>query len=352
MPSSISSSKAMDSEARSSESRRWLLAWLLGIALTIFVLIYWEMRWRAQGLHPGLIDSQQLWSMQRDRIYEEKLRSVLFLGASRTVYGLDPKRWKAQRAQDKPLMLAVNGHYPVAALQDLAADQEFRGLVIVDIDSYGLLAAHHAMQQPWIDYYHRRWNHNWRVHRLLLNAWQQWSVLSNPGIGLWPALKRAWSGSRFVLPYSESRSDRSGWMRFDRTDVAALAAHFDRDVEPKMARFPAPSPSDFLTQTEPVRRAAAAIRARGGEVVFVMLPVRGRLVEMETHYMPRSDYWEAFAALPDIRALHYEEVPEWHALELPDRSHVTPDARATLTDGLIAALRRRGWLETESRASR
>jgi hypothetical protein len=336
----------MPSSTSSSDSRRWAIAWLAGLALALLALGGWEAYWRTRGLPLGLIDSTQAWALQRDRVYDDDLRPVVFLGASRSVYGLDPKVWKAQRPDDKPLMLAVNGHYPVATLLELADDEAFTGLVVVDIDSYGLLPAHHDMQRAWNDYYRQRWNWNWRMHRLLLNAWQRHSLLANPATGLWPTLKRAWTGAQIVVPYSDVASNRAGEMRFDRTDVAALAAHFDRGVDAKIARFPAPTPQAFIAGVAPIERAVAALRARGGDVVFVNLPVQGRLVEMETRYMPRAQYWDAFAALPGIRAIHYEDVPVWNALVLPDRSHVKREDRAALTTGLVTALQQRGWLKT------
>jgi hypothetical protein len=331
MPSSISSS----------DPRRWAQAWVLALVFAAAGLLAYERYWRAQGLEPGVIDSPQLWSAARDAVRE---RSVVFLGASRTVYGIDPQTWRRERPGDDPVMLAVNGHYPVAALQDLARDERFRGTVIVDIDSYGLLAAHHDMQQPWVDFHRQRWNWNWRWHRQLLNHWQAASVLSNPGIALVPLLKRTWARGAYQPPYSQSFPDRTGYMRFEKVDTTALAAHFDGEIDWKIARFPAPSPADFLSQAAPVVAAADAIRARGGEVVFVTLPVQGRLVEMETRYMPRAQYWDAFAALPGVHAVHYEDVPEWRGLVLPDRSHVTREGRAVLTAGLVAELRRHGWL--------
>jgi hypothetical protein len=330
MPSSISSSRP----------RRWALGWVLAIALASTGLLAYEMHWRAKGLFPSVIDSPQLWSAARDHVRGD---SVVLLGASRTVYGIDPAQWMRERPADHAVMLAINGHYPVVALQDLAADDDFHGLAVVDIDSYGLLAAHHDMQQPWVAYHRERWNWNWRWHRALLDRWQAHSVLANPDIALLPVLKRAWSHSEYHLPYSESFADRSGFMRYDKVDTAALAARFDAGVEPKMARFPAPSPAEFLEQARPVIEAAAKIQARGGEVVFVVLPVQGRLVEMETRYMPRAAYWDAFAAQPGVHAIHYEDVPEWRELVLPDRSHVTREGRATLTHGLIAEFQRRGF---------
>lgn len=310
----------------------------MAIALAAVGLGAYERWWRAQGLFPSVIDSPQLWSAARDAVRDD---SVVFLGASRTVYGIDPATWARERPDDHAVMLAINGHYPVATLQSLARDESFRGIAIVDLDSYGLLAAHHDMQQPWLAYHRTRWNWNWRGHRALLDHWQARSVLANPGIALVPVLKRAFGHGHFQLPYSESFPDRSGFMRYDKIDVAALAAHFDAGIDPKIARFPAPSPAEFLAQVRPVVEAARTIEARGGRVLFVTLPVQGRLVEMETRYMPRDRYWDAFAA--QVAAVHYEDVPEWQGLELPDRSHVTREGRVALTRGLAAELKRRGW---------
>lgn len=330
MPSSISSS----------EPRRWARAWAVGALLAVAGLVAYEAHWRGKGLFPSVIDSPQAWSAARDAVRAD---STVFLGASRTVYGIDPAQWMRERPGEEAVMLALNGHYPVATLQELANDDSFHGLALVDIDSYGLLAAHHDMQQPWLDYRRTRWNWNWRGHRWLLDRWQAHSVLANPGIALVPALKRAWQHGTFRLPYSESFADRSGFMRYDKVDAEALAAHFDAEVEPKMARFPAPSPAEFLEQARPVADAARKIQARGGRVVFVEMPVQGRLIEMETRYMPRAQYWDAFAALPGVHTIHYDDVPEWRSLVLPDRSHVTREGRVALTHGLIAQLQRRGW---------
>lgn len=349
MPSSTFSSESAGSESTRPEpafgARRWAWAWLGALALACALLAGWEFYWRAQGVAPEAIDSQQLWALQRDRADAAKPRPVVFLGASRTVYGIDPKVWRERLPQHKPLMLAINGHYPLATLRDLALDEDFNGLVICDVDSYGLLPAYWDMQQPWLDYRATRWNANWFIHRVLLTRWQRSSVLANPAIGLWTVLKRVWSGRSLELPYSRNFANRAGEMLFDRVDTAKLAAHFDSEVDPKIALFPAPSPATFLADLQPVEDWVARLRARGGDVVFVTMPVAGRLPEMETRYMPRALYWDAFAQRPHIHALHYADVPALGAIPLPDHSHVRAEDRRTLTLALIDALQARGWLE-------
>lgn len=338
-------SSTSSSEPSALDARRWATAWLGALVLAAGMLCAWEMLWRAQGVTPEVIDSKQLWAAQRDRASgAPPPRTVVFLGASRTVYGIDPKVWGEAMPQQKPVMLAINGHYPLATLRDLALDETFHGLVICDVDSYGLLPAHWDMQQPWLDYRATRWNLNWAVHRWLLTYWQRASVLANPDVGLWASAKRLWRGATLSLPYSRNFANRAGEMLFERVDTAGLAAHFDSEVDFKIARFPAPSPERFLADLAPVRDWVERIRARGGDVVFVTMPVAGRLPEMETRYMPRATYWDAFARLPGIHALHYGDVPALQAIPLPDHSHVRAEDRRTLTLALIQALQERDWL--------
>lgn len=333
-------------------NRRWASIWLCALVLAALALTGWEVYWRAQGVTPEVIDSQQLWALQRDRASSAgDARAVVFLGASRTVYGIDPKVWRGRRPQHKPLMLAINGHYPLATLRDLAFDENFRGLVVCDVDSYGLLQAHWDMQQPWIDYRRTRWNSNWILHRTLLTRWQRSSVLANPAVGVWAVLHRAWKDQALALPYSRNFANRAGEMLFDRVDAAALAAHFDSEVDPKIARFPAPSPADFIAHLQPVEDWVARIRTRGGDVVFVTMPVKGKLPEMETRYMPRAQYWDVFAQRPGIHALHYADVPALGAIALPDHSHVRAEDRRTLTLALMDALAERGWLDARDQAA-
>lgn len=330
----------------SRERRRWAWAWIGAVLLAAALLFGWEWHLRGTGVAPEVIDSQQLWAQQRDRANgAQPPRPVVFLGASRTVYGLDPKGWRDRRPQDKPVILAINGHYPAATLRDLAFDEDFHGLVICDIDSYGLLPAHWDMQQPWIDYRRTRWNTNWVIHRWLLTRWQRSSVLANPAVGLWATARRLRSGEALAMPYSRTFANRSGEMLYDRVDAAGLAAYFDSEVDGKIARFPAPTPQQFVADLAPVEDWVRRIRARGGDVVFVTMPVRGRLPEMESRYMPRAEYWDAFARLPGIHALHYEDVPALRGIPLPDHSHVRAQDRAALTHALLDALAERGWLD-------
>ncbi|MCK9488950.1 MAG: hypothetical protein M0Q42_06045 [Xanthomonadales bacterium] len=364
MPSSISSSEPrhgsrpdadgdlerIDGATAGPAGRRLAIAWLLALVLAAMLLAAWEAGWRDRGFAPEVTDSRQLWALQRDRASKPgDSWPAVFLGASRSVYGIDLPTWREQAPTQRPVMLAINGHHPLAALRDLAEDEDFAGLVICDVDSHGLLPRYWHMQQPWLDYWQRDWTRAWKLHRRLLTPWQETSVLARPDLGLWPTLKRLATGQHdgHRPGYVEHQRDRTGALHFQRTDAAGLAAHFDAGAADKLVAFPAPSPAQWLADLAPVEAWVATIQARGGRVVFVNLPVAGRLTELETRYMPRPDYWDAFAARPGIHALHYLDVPALRALPLPDHSHVDAADRPALTRALVEALAERGWLAAD-----
>ena len=334
----------MPSSTSSSEPRALAAAWLLAVLLAAMTLFLLDRHGRGLGMPAGLIDSMQLWSIQRDRVYGDAPRPVVFIGASRSAYGIDPKTWRSLVPETKPVMLSLNGRHPIALLRDLAADPDFRGLVVCDVDTHGLLRRWWDMQQDYVDYYHRRWNLNWRVHRLALNAWQRASVLANPALGWKAGLQRWVEGGSVYIPVTRIDSNRGGEILFDQFDPTASARAFDADAERKMGE-PRPAADAFLADARQIQSWVRAIQARGGDVVFFQPPVAGRVAALEREYFDRAAYWDAFAALEGVRALHFDDVPAMGRLALPDHSHVRGADRATLTRLLVEELRRRGWLD-------
>ncbi|MBP7537456.1 MAG: hypothetical protein KA790_10765, partial [Ottowia sp.] len=80
MPSSTSSSEAP-------AGRHWLVVGSLALACMLVSLTAVERYWRRLGFTPGVIDSMQLWALQRDHARQAAPRPLVFLGASRTLFG-------------------------------------------------------------------------------------------------------------------------------------------------------------------------------------------------------------------------------------------------------------------------
>lgn len=174
-----------------------------------------ERYWRRHGFTPGVIDSMQLWSLQRDQARRAAPRPLVFLGASRTLFGIDLPTVRAMLPGWQPVMLALNGRYPLAALRDLADDDAFRGTVVLDIDSRGLARYNHAAQAEYVDYYHGQWSPSWRWHRQFLNHWQGALAIGNPDLAIVRALQRRAAGQRRPeLPTHTTAPDRDSQLDF------------------------------------------------------------------------------------------------------------------------------------------
>ena len=164
---------------------RWLLTWLLAAAITVAGWLAFETYWRGRGYQPTVMDSMDLWSLNRARAVKAAppLR-VALLGASRIQYGLSPSVFRDEARGTDPIMLAVNGHYPFAALRDLAMDEKFKGVAIVGIDSRGMDKRVWEMQEKYVQQYHHDWSPSREVHRRLLTYVQQHAIAARPELAV------------------------------------------------------------------------------------------------------------------------------------------------------------------------
>ena len=324
----------------------WLLAGILALGLALALVIASEAWWRQQGHNPSVIDSAQLWSLHRDRVEGDD--ALVFLGASRTQFGIHLPTVATLLPDARPVMLAVNGRYPLAALKHLAEDESFAGTVLLDVDSRGMALYNRWMQEPYTDYYDTRWSPNWHLHRLLLTPWQARMTVARGPLGAVPTLSR-WLGG--LPPQHPSHvwleANRTGTIDFTRVNPVDLANHFAVGLEKDIANNPPPSPEQWLAELAPVVRWVERIEARGGEVIFYEPPVSGRQRQLAEKAYPRADYWQRFIDHYTLTGLNYQDEPALLAFELPDESHVSGNQRPAYTRTLIEILQRRGLLTDE-----
>jgi hypothetical protein len=334
----------MPSSTSSSEARAWLATGLAVLVAAAAVLGAVEWHWRARGYVPTVLDSTQLWARQRQRVDMTTPRALVLLGASRTEYGLDLPTLRARLPGYEPVMLAVNGLYPLAVLRDLAKDEDFRGVVLCDIESHGLLREYVDLQQPWVDYYHQRWTPSWRLHRAVLTRWQQLAVIANPDFGALASLRRAFLGGEPFRNYVDYHADRSGDIDYRKTDPEATKRHFAETVEGNIARMPRRDPEEWLRDLAPVFGWVRAIQARGGQVIFYESPTSGLTRQINERLFPPAQYWDRFAAASPAPALSANAIPALAATPLPDDSHIDYRDKAAYTNRLVDALESRKLL--------
>jgi len=337
MRSSTSSSEAV--------TPRWAIAWSLGLLVAAAIVGWMEYRWRERDYRPGILDSAQLWSLQRERAEAGGKIPLLLLGASRIQFGIDTKLLKELLPRYQPVMLAQNGHYPLATLLDLGADEHFHGVVLCDVDARGLASYYRDAQQPYVDYFHTQWSPNWRVHRQLLTQWQRAMAIAAPEFGFVAEMKRL-LGSPAWPPRSHVtfHTDRSGDIDFSDVDKPALTRSFVEGFNDDVRLHPPQGGETWVAGLKPVADAVAAIRSRGGSVVFVQTPTSGELHTLENTVYPREIYWDRLSSATGAATIASDDVPEWKSFRLLDGSHVDYHDKPEYTRVFVDALTARGVL--------
>jgi hypothetical protein len=324
---------------------RWLLVWSLATVLTVGGWLAFEQYWRGQNYIPTVMDSVDLWSLHRARVTKSAppLR-VALLGASRIQYGLSPAVFRDEARGTDPVMLAVNGRYPLAALRDLAEDPDFRGMAIVGVDSRGMDRRVREMQARYVQHYHHDWSPAREAHRRLLTRVQQHAIAARPDFSFMTLIKRVLDG--YGPPYREYvtfERDRSGGTDYSRSNIAAIRAARVADLAAYYRANVPPSPDDWLDGMRDVVRWVEAINARGGKVVIYREPVSGEHLALDEASFPRAQYWDRLVPVMPAAMIDFRDYPEL-AIETPDTSHIDIRDIERHTRGLVRVLKRRGVL--------
>ncbi len=306
---------------------KWWRCWAVGVALAAGGWGAFEYFWRTQGYVATVMDSNDLWAQQRDRVTKPAppIR-VALLGASRIQYGLSPEIF---RDEAKKLgieldasMLAINGHYPLAALRDLADDEAFSGVAVVGVDSRGFQKRHREMQAKWMAFYRHDWTPARDLHRTLLTQVQRFAIAARPDFSWSTLAARQLDGHGFPSrEYVTFYADRSGGTDYSRSNIALVRDARVRDLREYYATTPSISPMQWLEDNAEVIAWCERIRARGGRVVFYREPVSGEHLSLDEMRFPRTEFWDALAKKVPAAMIDFRDDPTLN-IATPDTSHI------------------------------
>lgn len=332
-------------EHQSNSKNAWLLCFAVAVLGCLALCGSVEYHRRAQGHFPSVRDDLDLWAFERARLPGAGADAIAILGTSRILYALDPDVLGAELPGKVPVMLAVNGAYPLAALSDLARDEAFSGTAFVDIDARGLSRYYRDMQQPQVRHFAAGFGPSATLHRALLSQWQAHVLLADAELGLLPTLTRLFFGAQRPNPrFVRIAPNRAGAADYQHpaANAPAMAANFAAGVLADHQEHPPPPPQVWLAELEDVARDLRAIRARGGQIVFFCSPTSGAHLAADQQGYPRADYWDRFAreiAVPNgAHAIYGLDIPAIAALNLPDGSHLDQRDRPAFTQAIAKLL--------------
>ncbi len=358
----------MLSSTSSSDQRLPRLPWKLllggaGLILLSFVLGL-EMILAARGYRADAVDGHLLWIEQRMRVDPLQTRALVLVGASRMRLDTDLAVLRARTGLE-PVQLAITGSSFLPVLRDLASDPAMRGTVLVDYTD-GAVAQPDVEDaaEVYVAAYEKRRAHprlpDFSVAEDFLTALQHRHLRSfaDGATPLDSLMLRAFvadSTQQYLITLPD-RSQLADYRKvampefYYRRVVRNLAqpvimppavsyAALEADLKARIQGLTPVVAAGYFEGATEVARLAKTIEARGGRVLFVVMPTSGYVREIDDRRFPRRQYWDAFVALTSAKTLHFEDVPAMRALVCPDGSHLDYRDRARFTVSLVEALK-------------
>lgn len=326
---------------------------LLGaLALFLLLMTAWELYWRDFGATPGYRNSNGAWAEQRRRIDAGEGGKTVLVGSSRMLFDVQLPVWE-QLTGERPIQLALEGTSPVPVMEDLAADPNFTGRLVVGV-APDLFFSGFAYRGPAIARYHDQGPSQRSGHWLSKRLLEPYFAFYDPDFALptvlmrqdWPLREGMHKDTR-VRKLMTQEADRNThmWRKVENDpQYRALARsiwaeHFNRPPPPNMDT---PDKARRLA-TEQIARAAKAVatlRQRGVPVVFVRPPSTSAYYAFEQKKLPRPNTWNPLLQRTGAPGIHFEDYPQLQGYELPEWSHLATDDAERFTEVLVPLVER------------
>lgn len=351
MPSSTSSSSPGGGVIRPIPDSNWPRIFAVMVVVLTATLGSWELHWRDRGFVPSIRNSPGLWAQTRRRVDVREPKTTVFIGSSRTLFDMDLQVWHEETGV-LPIQLALEGSNPLPVLNSLAADEDFTGLLVVGVTPPLVMIPDIGYRADAFERYGSETPSQWMGHRLSVPLEQLFAfyhidtrlftVLHRQP--WWPARQGRDFEAREVRKISDMDLHREAdlWVKVDddpeyRTMVREIWQEFIESAPPPPPEEEARAMFDKLL--EDTRQDVEAIRARGGEVVFLRLPSAGWFREFEARALPREHIWDPIVAATGAVGIHFEDYPALSDVRIPEWSHVSSRDKGRLTRAFIEILR-------------
>ena len=321
----------------------WTRAWLFALLLVVVVAGAWELVLRDAGLGPRYVDNRALWADTRHRLNDEGPDAIALLGASRQQRAIDVQAMSA--AVGHPVyQLAVEGTSSLPTLENLAADQRFRGTVIYSIApafSYNrqLSKLDGGNQAKWLRFYHEQSFVERAEQRLRLLV--QGALASrSPDAALPRVAASVFSGAGLPKPdFKETFRDRSVHADYElqsgRKDRQGIIDLYLENTEPYSA-------AEFQTVVDYFAALVNILQQKGVDVFVVRLPSDEQVLDLEKQMFPEARFWAAMGQQIDATFVHFEDYPELLGYLSGDGSHIDSERNTEFTQALVEVLQANG----------
>lgn len=332
-------------------------AGLLALAVALVFLVAYEMYWRGQGYRISYDNNEALWANKRAEVYQPAKETTVFIGSSRIKFDLDIPTWQ-QTTGEKAVQLALEGTSPRRLLDDLAADENFRGKLVVDVTE-GLFFAPDGGRpdkkaNESIKYYRElspTQRFSFQVNRVLESAFvfldsERMSIKAlllglrlppnREGVRAFPVFPK-----KFVTVAFNRQTTMTDAFLADTAMRNRMIAIWMRTGGSASSQGTGGDTLQAIVQR--TKTAVARIQARGGKVVFVRVPSSGKLLAVEDQQYPRAPYWDRLLKETGCEGIHFKDYPAIAHFECPEWSHLAPADAKVFTGELARILKQKNW---------
>jgi hypothetical protein len=317
-------------------------SWLLAVIFAALLLASMEMLWRSRGHEPSVVDDLDLWSDWRETASDAGASALVLLGDSRTNLGFNPRAFTEKYPAYRVVNLAINGKGPVAALDDLAKDPAFKGVVVCQVSEITMLSGRQGDLGDWVRYYHQDWGPV-RKARSRVNTYLQGHMVTiNPYFGVQRLLNTLWYRTLPPPRYIITRPDRTSKADYRRIDAKQQYDSRVKQMEETGRSLAPTAEGEWAGAIREVHAMVETLQARGAVVVFVRYPTSGEFRVLEDKYFPREKFWKVFVETVKAPAIHFEDVPSLSGFTCPDGVHLDYRDSDAFTVALGAELEKMG----------
>ena len=333
--------------------------------ITVIVVLFviaaasaWEFYCRSIGYGSTLNDNEDLWTITRRRAQPE---SIVIIGDSRGWYDLDLDELQKGLGK-RPVQLAMAGSCAYPVLADLADDKTFHGTIICSFVPGLFFAPPGTPPMERGEKAVRRSHTQSPAQRgseyLAMPLEEHVAFLKQQDLTLEQLLKRLPIPNRLgalvpprLPPYFGTVDrERRARMIEECARGGKLATTIQQIWLPIFTPPPPPSyvPKDvFMAKMKDAIEkrfgdtiaAVEKLRARGGKVVFVRLPVSGGLKALEDRTTPRDQTWDPLLQAAGAPGIYFEDFPELAGFNCPEWSHLSAGDSVEFSKRLVPHLR-------------
>lgn len=297
---------------------------------------------RRIGLNAGDLDNSEVaWVKERVR---SDSADVAIVGDSRILFDTDLARFEALTGV-RPVQMAIHGTSALTLLEDAASNANFRGLLVVGMadtmffqpfDGYGGYVKRRGDFTSPSGRVSAEIDHILQRRLAFLDSSHRLSVVAHR---LDPDYRPGVEGPKHdIWKLSEVGEERQTWMWPKVETDPEVRTRSRWAWKGFKEKFPYTPQLIAKGQARAVK-AVAAIRARGGEVVFVRPPSAPELRVNEEAQVPRSQGWDVLLRNTRSVGVHHDDLPAAvQNLPLPEWSHLNRACATVFTDAYVRAL--------------